>query len=111
MSSADTSVTVDYSRNRLAIPGLVGDPFLSFDCDVPAGYCVTGTAIGAVALWRLDHVAEILLGKAAGDSSTAAAPADQVATDEVVCRMLASTSDEGIRHVFIRDEQSVTEKA
>lgn len=115
-SPSSLSLTVDSTRNRLAIPGLVGDPFLSFDVDVQAGYCVTGTAIGAVALWRLDHVADIILTASDEAEPAAGAPApapaappavvSEVATDEVVCRMLANTSDEGIRHVFIQDEQS-----
>jgi WD40 repeat protein len=101
---------VDGSRCRLAVPGLLGDPFTAFDLDEVAGVLATGTAAGAVALWRLDHVDDILLGRDEdGDeaSSGDGKRATQQSGAEIVCRVLCSSSDEGVKHLFFSDDEQL----
>lgn len=95
-------VDCDSHRNCLVVPGLLGDPFTCFDADERAGYLVTGTAIGSVCLWRLDHVAAVML----GDSAAVDSLSDSE-SEEVVARVLTTSSDEGVKQIFIKDQQSV----
>ena len=72
-----------------------------------SGYLVSGTAVGSVCLWRLDHVASLMLGGASGSvaaaSGSSAAPA--APGSEIVCRVMCSSSDEGVKHLFLRQNQ------
>jgi hypothetical protein len=69
------------------------------------GYLVSGTAVGSVCLWRLDHVSDVMIG-APASATSATAVVDASLSDEVVCRVLTSSSDEGVKHLFIRADQS-----
>lgn len=113
-SSVASEVRLSSSRNCLAVPGVVGDPFTAFDVDEATGYLVTGTAVGSVRLWRLDHISSVVIGGAAaarrltvdtGNSPpTTPQPASDI-TDEIACRVLAPSSEEGVKHIFIHDQQ------
>ena len=94
-------IDCDSQRNCLVVPGLLGDPFTCFDADERAGYLVTGTAIGSVCLWRLDHVAAVMM-----DTHPSDAAGDELDSEEVVARVLTTSSDEGVKQIFIKDQQS-----
>jgi len=103
---------VGTGRNALAVPQILGDPFISFDADEEAGYLVTGSAVGAVCLWRLDHIAQVMLGAATehADERTRSnqpnsTPIEWPAQAEVACRALSPSSDEGAKHVWLQDSQ------
>jgi len=42
--------------NRLVVPSEIGNPVIAFDVDLAHGQLVTGTIIGKVFAWRIDHV-------------------------------------------------------
>lgn len=102
MSSQASGKSIVSDYNVLAIPSVIGDPFTCFDVQDEYGYLVTGTAIGQIALWRLDH---LLSSNALQAMNEQEIEKEKQKDKEVICRIMSPNSEEGVRYVYFDDVQ------
>jgi hypothetical protein len=61
------------------------------------GYMVTGTAIGQIALWRLDH---LISSSNLQSMSEKEIEKEKQKDKEVICRIMSPNSEEGVRYAY-----------